>query len=263
MRVLLTRPEPEAEDAARALEARGHAVVRSPVLVVRLLEPPLPAGPFGAVLVTSANGGRGLAQLPGADRLLDLSLVTVGSATAERARSLGFREARSGGEDAAALAEHLAAMMPGAGAPLLYAAGRERQPGLERRLAQAGLTVVTLEVYAALPVEALAEEARHALSSRTADAVLHFSRRSAQAFLDAAERSGVLGEALEARHIAISQAAAEPLAAAGASHREVAVRPTLAGVLGALDTHRASRREATARARPGAPVRPVSSKEIP
>ena len=56
MRLLVTRPEPDAECTAAALRARGHIVLVAPLLRIETMEnAEIGPGPFAAILVTSAN----------------------------------------------------------------------------------------------------------------------------------------------------------------------------------------------------------------
>jgi len=236
MRVLVTRPEEEAIATARVLSLRGHSAIVSPVLEVRFLSPDLPALRFQGLVVTSANGVRGLGRLAGFKALRGLPVFTVGEATAGAARTLGFREVRVAAGDAKALANLILGEAERGGPPLLYAAGRDRKPVLELRLAEADLPLLALEVYAMEPVAALSSGAAAALEQGAVDAVLHFSRRSAAAFLAAAAGSGVLALALQAPQLAISRDAAEPLAHAGASLIAVCAEPSLEAIIGRLDS---------------------------
>jgi uroporphyrinogen-III synthase len=70
--------------------------------------------------------------------------------------------------------------------------------------------------------EALPEAVRAALSSQQIDAVLHFSRRSVEGYLQCA---GGLPGALEPVHFCLSERAAEPLRTAGARTVRVPERP--------------------------------------
>ena len=63
MRLVITRPEPDASRTAQALARLGHEPILSPMLDV-VLDPAvaLPEGPFQAVLATSSNAIRALAM---------------------------------------------------------------------------------------------------------------------------------------------------------------------------------------------------------
>ncbi len=63
MRVVVTRPEAQAEPLAEALEALGHEVVRCPLIRVEPLgEEPIDASGYDWVVVTSQNGAAELAR---------------------------------------------------------------------------------------------------------------------------------------------------------------------------------------------------------
>ena len=66
MRVLITRPEREATALAQALGARGHSPVIAPFFRLQVLHPPddfaASLADCQAVLITSANGARALAE---------------------------------------------------------------------------------------------------------------------------------------------------------------------------------------------------------
>ena len=62
MRILVTRPAADAERTAAALRARGHEAIVAPLLSVEFLsDAELGAGPWAAILVTSANAARAIA----------------------------------------------------------------------------------------------------------------------------------------------------------------------------------------------------------
>jgi uroporphyrinogen-III synthase len=93
MRVLVTRPLPDGDRTAAALRALEHDVLLSPLMQVRPV-PAVVAGPWSAVIITSANALRILssAQLK---PLLHLPLFAIGARSAEAARTTGFSEIRA------------------------------------------------------------------------------------------------------------------------------------------------------------------------
>ncbi len=72
---------------------------------------------------------------------------------------------------------------------------------------------------------------RAALVAGRLDGVLHFSRRSAEAYLDCARTAGALDRALAAVHSCLSRQVAEPLMAAGAAKVRIAARPEEAALI--------------------------------
>jgi len=91
--------------------------------------------------------------------------------------------------------------------------------------------LLTAVAYRAVKVERFAPDVAAALAQGALDGVLHFSRRSAQAYLDCAARVGSLERALAPVHFCLSRQVAQPLAAAGAATIRLAPRPDEAAML--------------------------------
>ena len=75
--------------------------------------------------------------------------------------------------------------------PLLYLAGADLARDLAGELGERGFTVVTHTTYRMAPVAGLPRETSDAFAANRIEAVLHYSRRSARAFLEAARAAGV------------------------------------------------------------------------
>jgi uroporphyrinogen-III synthase len=221
VRILVTRPPPGGPRTAARLRALGHVVDEVPVLAVVPTGVAWPSGPFDAVVLTSVNGLAGLPR-PVPPDLAATPVFGVGRKTAEAARLAGFPAVATADGDAAALAALLQARTR-PGARVLYPTGAVRKPVLEKALAAAGLTVVGAVTYAARPVPPEVLAAR--LGAGAPDAVLHFSRASAQAWLAAAQAGGHAAALVAGRHLVLSPDVAGPLLAAGATDVRVAGRP--------------------------------------
>jgi uroporphyrinogen-III synthase len=63
------------------------------------------------------------------------------------------------------------------------------------------------------------------LAQREIDGVLHFSARSAEAYLDCVARGGIGNQALAPVHYCLSRQVAAALSAAGAAAVRIAIRP--------------------------------------
>jgi uroporphyrinogen-III synthase len=222
MAVLVTRPHPDDEATAGALRACGFEVLQAPMLRFE----PVPFhddadARYGAIIVTSANALRAIApHLPGS-RLLKLPLFAVGEHTASVARDAGFGEVLTARGDAAALRDLVLAgvkskQLKKAGT-LLYLAGADLARDLAGELGEKGFTVVTHTTYRMIPASSLPREICDAFVANRIEAVLHYSRRSARAFLDAARSGGVEISALALPQCCISAAVAAILRDAGAT----------------------------------------------
>src|SRR6185312_12392264 len=106
MRILVTRPEPDASRQADKLVARGHAAVLAPLLSIEpIANVPLQLKGARAVLVTSRNALSVLAAHHKLAEALALPLFAVGEATARAAQGLGFADVTAGPGTGEALAK--------------------------------------------------------------------------------------------------------------------------------------------------------------
>jgi uroporphyrinogen-III synthase len=129
----------------------------------------------------------------------------------------------------------LSEKLPHTELPLLYLAGEDRAADLSADLTPEGLVVHTVAVYRAAKCSSFSAEARAALTAGTLDGVLHFSRRSAEAYVDCARDAHLLGAALAPVHYCLSQQVAEPLEAAGAKQLRTPPRPNEAALLDLIE----------------------------
>jgi uroporphyrinogen-III synthase len=226
MRLIVTRPEPDAAETAQALAALGHEPILSPMLdIVTDTAWELPNRSFQAMLVTSSNAVRAVSAHPKGRGLTALPLLAVGERTAREAERAGFAAVRSAAGAVGDLAALAAAELdPGAG-PLLYAAGEVQAEDLAGRLAALGFHVETLVVYRAEPRERLSDEASRTLREKRVDGVLLYSRRSAEAFRRALRNEGLAPLPREVACFCLSAAIAEPLRAAARGPILIARRP--------------------------------------
>jgi uroporphyrinogen-III synthase len=230
MAVLVTRPMPDGETTAADLRARGFEVVAAPMLRFE------PFGfrdeaevPYGGIIVTSVNALRAVEAHLANSPLLKLALFAVGERTAAAARGAGFGKVLSADGDAAALRdlviEAAKAKKLKKKSPLLYLAGEEVSRDLAGELREQGFEVVTHIAYRMVPAKSLPGEVVDGFAAGRIEAVLHYSRRSARAFVEAARAGGVEISALALPQCCLSAAVAEIVREAGATQVTVAARP--------------------------------------
>ncbi|MCC8968724.1 uroporphyrinogen-III synthase [Bradyrhizobium sp. Pear76] len=236
MTILVTRPHPDNDATLATLRQRGFDALAAPVLRFE----PLPFhdddADYDAVVLTSANALRALDL--GASRLVRLPLFAVGTHTADAARAAGFDKVMVAQGDAVSLRDLVLARVKAgeleASVTLLYLAGADLSRDLAGELTENGLTVVTHTTYRMAPVATLPREVSDAFMANRITAVLHYSRRSAQAFLDAVRADGLEISALALPQCCISPAVASVLHDAGATKVVVAARPDENALLEAL-----------------------------
>lgn len=240
MAVLVTRPHPDDDITASGLRTRGYAVLQAPML---RFEPIAfvddEDGQYGAVIVTSANAVRGLVPQLKGGKLLRLPLFAVAEHAAAAARAAGFENVISANGDAASLRDLVLARAKSKQLkkthPLLYLAGADLARDLSGELGERGFTVVTRTTYRMSPVPNLPRETCEAFAANRIEAVLHYSRRSARAFLEAARNGGVEISALAIPQCCISDGVAAVMRDAGATQVMVAASPDENALFGALD----------------------------
>jgi uroporphyrinogen-III synthase len=228
VRLLVTRPEPDGERTAQALRVRGHEVLVAALLRIEPVAFELADQSYDAVVLTSANAVRAVVRHPKRAKLTALPSLTVGRHTADAARAAGFRDVASADGDRSDLAALLRRRFGNSGKVLLHLTGEDRAGDL----AACGVPVDTVVVYRAVKAKRLPPEIVGALGSL--GGVLHFSRRSVEAYLACAVQADVVRAALAPVHFCLSRQVAEPLAAAGAADIRLASQPNEAALVALL-----------------------------
>ncbi len=230
MRLLVTRPEPDAERTAAALRGRGHSIVMAPLVRIEVLaDAPIDGRHWAAILVTSANAAAAIAMHERKRALLDVPVFAVGDRSAAAMRAAGFADVVSADGAVADLARRVGGRLK-PGAALLYLAGEDRAGDLAGDLRARGFVVQTANVYRAVVATTLPQDATDALAGGL-DGVLHFSRRSAEAYVNGARATGLLSRALAPVQFCLSEQIAAPLRRAGAATIRVAPRPNEAALI--------------------------------
>ncbi len=233
VRLLLTRPQPDAARTAVTLRALGHEPIVAPLIGIEVVSEVDPdRGPWAAILLTSANALWGIAGLAWRDDWRDLPVFAVGDRTAQAVREAGFTAVTSAGGNVNDLAALVAAHL-NPPARLLYLTGEDRSGDLASALRARGFVVDMVGVYRAMVAQTLPAQAATALT-RGVDGVLHYSRRSAEAYVSTARGAGLLASALKPIHFCLSAQVAEPLAQAGAADIRIAPRPVEADLIGLI-----------------------------
>ena len=236
MRLLVTRPQPDGDRTAAALRARGHEVVVAALLRIEAIaDAELGDGPWSALALTSANALAAIAVHPRRGELLALPVLAVGRRTAAAARAAGFADVTEAGGTVRELVAQLRRSFEGGRDPLLYLAGEDRSHDLAVELGALGRAVRTVVVYRAGKAETFPPAVAASLAAGALDGVLHFSRRTAEAFLDCARAAGLHERAVLLSHYCLSGQIAEPLVAAGASAVRIAARPEEAALIDLIE----------------------------
>lgn len=232
MRILVTRPEEDAQRTAANLRSRGHTVLIAPLLEIHLREgPEIVLDGVQALVVTSANGIRALA--PRCARR-DLPVFTVGPQSAQTARACGFGNVKSADGDAAVLAEAVGRWARPEDGALFHPHGAQTRGHLAERLGAGGFEVRGETLYEAVPVRTLPAPVEAALRTHALDAVLLYSPRSARTFREALATAGLERACADVMACCISPATAKALDGLAFRQVRVAAHPDEDGLLGLL-----------------------------
>ena len=222
MRLLLTRPRPEAERTAGALRALGHEPLFAPMLdIENLRDVDVRRAVRGRrLLMTSGNAARALARASAARRLTrTVALLCRRRADrGSRARRPDFANVVSAHGDGGDLARLIGERgRPTESLPLLYLAGDDRARDMAAELAPAGLRLrdgrgLSRRGGAGIQRRSVADALRRARSMASC-----IIRAAAPKFLSAAhKRAGLSKRSAKLRHFCLSRRASEPLTEIGA-----------------------------------------------
>lgn len=233
-RVLVTRPQPGADETAARLAGMGFVPVLLPLTRIVAATPqslPQPSR-VDAVTVTSANA---LRHAPAAllDALAAKPLFAVGDATAAAAGRAGFRDVRSASATARELAALIGAAVP-RGGRLLHLTGTVRTAGFEEDLRGRGLEVEIAEFYCAEPIDHEDAAVADALAGGAIWGAPVLSTRGGELLAALADRPPARQALEPTRFFCISDKAAAPLLHLGAQRVSVSAEPTEDGVLALL-----------------------------
>ncbi len=235
MRVLITRPQPDADAFAQGCRDAGLDPIVAPLMSVRFHEDWEAPGNAGSLAFTSANGVRAFAR---ASRVRSLTVYCVGEATAEAALAAGFANVHVAGGDVDSLAALIAGESGAVTEPIVHIAGTRRAGDLIAALGKRGITADRMVAYETEEAAALPEAARTALGSGRALAVALFSPRTARLFLDLVATANLTEALTRCRAICLSDAVANVAAEADWRVIDIASERNAAGMI-AIMTGRA------------------------
>jgi uroporphyrinogen-III synthase len=173
---------------------------------------PAPAEPCDALIVTSAHAVEALPSTM--DR--QQPVFAVGERTAQALRQAGFTSVTAADGDAVSLSGLIRQRLE-TGRTLLHVTARHRKAEPAASLREAGYRVLSWEAYEARALSHLSSAAIDACRTGKIHAALHYSRRSADLFIERAGEAGLTSSLRNFPHLCLSADVAAPLKAIGAS----------------------------------------------
>jgi uroporphyrinogen-III synthase len=223
-RMLVTRPEPDAQATVMRLNALDIEAQAVPLMRRVGLDTPLPPPEnFAALALTSANALRALADRGAIAAYRHLPVYAVGARTAFEAEALGFARVTTADGALGDLVNLI--VHAGIEGRVLHLAGRHLAGDLARSVAAGGISVETVPLYEMAAVGALPEALCRQIEAGGFAAALFYSRRTAEIFVQVmGERlAGTVARDLEM--LCLSEAVAEPLLRAHCVRVSLADRP--------------------------------------
>jgi uroporphyrinogen-III synthase len=233
MRILITRPEPDASAMANDIRSLGHEPVIQPLL--RFTSCAITPDAFDgakAIAVTSWNAIRALEETGRLQDVVGLPLVCVGEETARKARAAGFKTIAAIAETAEKLAEVLKRDTNSLNlAPLVHVTGQHQAFDLAKALGPHGLPIRSLTAYAMQPRPALEETLLRELRVGQIDATILMSARTAEILVSLCQQHNVESEAARLLYLCLSAGIAARLAPLKPENVRIAERPTREALL--------------------------------
>lgn len=236
MRILVTRPQPDADHTARLLRARGHDAIICPLMEI-VPNPDaetLDTKDLQAVLITSANGVRALARV---SAVRDLRLFAVGAASAEAARNEGFSRVESANGDVDTLARLVRQTLDPKDGKLLHVAGSVTAGDLAGVLGRYGFEIEKVALYQARTADLLPKLIERGLEQHEFDAVVLFSPRTARAFGVLVTQAGMQDTLGNITAYCLSAAVADALNLGDFHNVRVSSSPDHPGILEVIDAN--------------------------
>jgi uroporphyrinogen-III synthase len=236
MRLLVTRPEPDALKLMAVLEEHGHEATVEPLLSVSFEDgDAFDLDGVQALIATSRNALRALKSRSLVARARELPLFAVGRATAAEARALGFKMVVAGAGTADQLVAHIVSVADPSAGLLLHLAGDALAGDLKGELEAHGFRVVQAVVYRMRAAQAFSDTTVEQLAMGEIEGVILMSPRTATIYARLMRKQGLLSVAPKLVHFCLSQSVAERLEPLGAVPTEVAETPSLEEVLALID----------------------------
>ncbi len=245
MRLLVTRPEPDASTFAVELRGLGHEPILQPLLEFQCLDfdrSKLQAAQ--AVIITSGNGLRALQDKRAIQDIASLPVFCVGSETARRAVAAGLKSVAGIGSTAEELVPQIVSSVEN-DAPLVHVSGEHQTFDLSAALCNEGLQASTIRVYRMNARSALAPWLVETLEAGGIGGAILMSPRTADIFVALCRSHNLLNKVKTLSYFCLAKSVAARLSPIAPVIVDVAARPNREALLDLLARRNARRPRAT------------------
>jgi uroporphyrinogen-III synthase len=233
MRLLVTRPEPDAARLKARLENLGLEATVEPLVNITFNKTDdIDLSEAQALIVTSRNALRALAARPGSLEIARaLPAFAVGEATAGDARALGFAAVVAGAGTFYDLVPQIVSMLDPSQGLIVHLAGDTLAGDLKGELEAHGFRVNQPVVYRTESSTRLTDATIEQMATGEIEGVILLSPRTATVYAELVARHGLIRSVREILHFCLSNSVARQLRAIGTIRIEIASRPQLEEVL--------------------------------
>jgi uroporphyrinogen-III synthase len=231
MRLLVTRPEPDASIFAEELRGLGHEPILQPLLEFRALNvDPAKLRAAEALIITSGNCLRALEETSLFAHVRDVPLYCVGAGTARRAQAMGFKNLLATADTAGQLAAKIIAS-GGRNTALAHLSGERQAFDLAGALSREGFRIKTVRVYSMEACREFAPAIDAMLKAGDVNGVILMSPRTAEIYVSLCHRHGIADFAKSPLYFCLSKNVAAKLASLNASHVRISGKPNRTALL--------------------------------
>ena len=231
MRLLVTRPEPDASIFAAELRGLGHEPVLQPLLEFRVLEFDLePLRAAEVLIITSGNSVRALQERGVIKDIRGKPLYCVGEQTAQRALAVGFQTVLEIAQTGEELARKIIASGR-RGEPLVHIMGEHMAFDIVGALAREGFSVQSVTVYSMDACARLLPSVHAMLKVGDVDGVILMSPRTAEIYVSLCHRHGITDSAKTPPYFCLSENVVAKLAPLKPNHVRVPAEPNRKALL--------------------------------
>tara|TARA_Y100000590_G_C15699429_1_gene1006285 strand:+ start:946 stop:1671 length:726 start_codon:yes stop_codon:yes gene_type:complete len=182
VKILITRPEPDASDLTIKLISKGYKVLKSPIVdIIEYKNNLTDLDNISAVITSSKNGIRSLAR---ANKNRNICLYVVGQASKEEAERIGYTNIRVGPGDAIGLCDLICDKLSPSHDDLIYISGRHQSFDISGYLISKKFNIKKVVLYEVKAKKDFPKKIIEAIKNNEIDALLFYSPRVAEIFVE-------------------------------------------------------------------------------
>ncbi|UWI83291.1 uroporphyrinogen-III synthase [Wolbachia endosymbiont of Howardula sp.] len=185
--ILLTRPMLDSLKTSRLLRKSGHKVLIEPLFALEYLNVDISLYDFDIILATSQHSIKALSQIY---RSRHIPIITVGNATMQTAKNLGFFNITSANSNVEGLITLIQSHYF-IGKKFLYIRGHDITCELQKILSEKDFFIREVLLYKTLIKNDFSFRCQHWLLDKQINSVIFFSSQTANIFCTLAAKSGL------------------------------------------------------------------------